>query len=53
MIQMVFLYCKADLLPIEESPIFREVILEAGPEVAQELVYEVVDPPDESLGYAD
>lgn len=45
MIHAVFEYCSADLLPIEESPIYQDMLREYGPEAAAELVYEVYVPP--------
>lgn len=55
---MILQYCKADLLPVEKSPIYQDLLRAAGPDVAAELVYEVVEPPDpevddDTLGHAD
>lgn len=45
MIHMIVEFCKADLLPIEESPIYQTLLQELGPEIASEFVYEVLIPP--------
>lgn len=45
MIHMLIPHCSIDLLPIEESPIYQDILRRHGPLIADAFVYDVPVPP--------
>jgi hypothetical protein len=51
MIHLLITHCSVDLLPIEESPFYKNMVSLFGEEAAREFTYEVPVPPLEDEEY--